>query len=169
MTSWFRRGQQAPPAPVPQEPDDSPAALTARVHDLATFLNQNAGRLPVAAIVSARHVIDVLLEVLADAARDAEQRGAEPDIQVIVSVRGIVDDYLPTTLKRYLALDPVTVDRPRAAGATPRDELVDQIDALWLAAADVLAAARARDADDLVSQGNFLRTKFSRSDLDLDL
>jgi len=34
-------------------------------------------------------------------------------------------------------------------------------------ASDVLAAAQARDVDDLVTQGNFLRTKFSGSDLDL--
>jgi hypothetical protein len=167
MTSWFRRGQQPPPPPQPAEPDDTPAALTLRLRELQTFVNHNAGRLPVGAVVGSRHVIDVLREVLADAERDAGQRGGEPDINVILSVRGIVDDYLPTTLKRYLALDASTLDVPRPAGGTPRDELVDQIDSLWLAAADVLAAARARDADDLVSQGNFLRTKFSRSDLDL--
>ena len=31
----------------------------------------------------------------------------------------------------------------------------------------VLAAARSQDADALTTQGNFLRTKFTRSDLDL--
>jgi hypothetical protein len=137
------------------------------LRELLTLINHNAGRLPVGAVVAARHVVDTLREVLTDAERDAQQRGGEPDINVILSVRGIVDDYLPTTLKRYLALDVSTLDAPRPGGGSPRDELVDQIDSLWLAAADVLAAARARDADDLVSQGNFLRTKFSRSDLDL--
>ena len=168
MTSWFRRGQQPPPPPPqPAEPDDTPAALARRVRDLLTFVNQNAGRLPVEAVIGARHVIDTLREILSDAERDAEQRGGEPDINVILSVRGIVDDYLPTTVHRYLALDPATTQTQRPTGGTPRQEFVDQIDALWLAAADVLAASRARDVDDLVSQGNFLRTKFSRSDLDL--
>lgn len=167
MTSWFRRGQAPPPPPERVEPDDSPTALAQRVRELLTFVNHNAGRLPVEAVVAARHVIDTLREILMDVERDATQRGGEPDINVIVSVRGIVDDYLPTTVKRYLALDASTLDVPRPGGGSPRQELVDQIDSLWLAAADVLAAARARDADDLVSQGNFLRTKFSRSDLDL--
>lgn len=165
--TWFRRGQTPPPPPQPVTPDDSPAALLTRVGELLTFVHHNAGRLPVEAVVGARHVVDTLREILADAERDAKERGSEPDINVILSVRGIVDDYLPTTVRRYLALDASTLDVARPSGGTPRQELVDQIDSLWLAAADVLAAARARDADDLVSQGNFLRTKFSRSDLDL--
>ena len=167
MTSWFRRGQTPPPPPQPVEPDDSPTALAGRLHELQTFVNQNAGRLPVEAIVAARHVLDTCREILADAERERKERGAEADINVMLTVRGIVDDYLPTTVRRYLALDTSTLDIARPAGGTPRSELVDQIDSLWLAAADVLAAARSRDADDLVSQGNFLRTKFSRSDLDL--
>lgn len=167
MTSWFRRGQTPPPPPQPVEPEDTPTALAQRARELQTFLNQNAGRLPVAAVVAARHVLDSLREILTDAERDAKERGGEADVNLILTVRGIVDDYLPTTLRRYLALDASTLDVGRPAGGTPRDELVDQIDSLWLAAADVLAAARSRDADDLVSQGNFLRTKFSRSDLDL--
>jgi hypothetical protein len=169
MTSWFRRAQAAahPQPPAPAEPDDSPAALAQRLRELLTLIQQNSGRLPVDAIVAARHVVDTVREILTDVERDAAQRGGEPDVTVILSVRGIVDDYLPTTLRRYLALDPATVDDSRPTGGTPRQEFVDQIDALWLAAADVLTALRARDVDDLVSQGNFLRTKFSRSDLDL--
>jgi hypothetical protein len=34
-------------------------------------------------------------------------------------------------------------------------------------ALDLLEATRSRDVDELLSQGNFLGTKFSRSDLDL--
>jgi hypothetical protein len=167
MTSWFRRGQKPPAPPQPVEPDDSPAALDQRVREQLTFVNQHAGRLPVEAVVGVRHLVDSLREILADAERDAKQRGSEPDINVILSVRGIVDDYLPTTVRRYLALDASTLDTVRPGGRTPRQEFVEQVDALWLAAADVLTAARARDVDDLVTQGNFLRTKFSGSDLDL--
>ena len=38
---------------------------------------------------------------------------------------------------------------------------------LWSSAMDLLDATRAHDADALLSQGSFLRTKFSGSDLDL--
>jgi hypothetical protein len=165
--TWFRRGMQhVQPPPPPSQPDDSPAALALRLRELVTFVNQNAGRLPVDAVVAARRVADTVRQILSDAARDVEQ-GREPEVRLILSVRGIVDDYLPTTLKRYLALDPSVVDEERAAGGTPRTDLVEQLEALWLGAADVLHAAQARDVDDLVSQGNFLRVKFSGSDLDL--
>jgi len=45
--------------------------------------------------------------------------------------------------------------------------LLDQLGDLASAADDLLVAARSRDADALFAQGNFLRTKYSRSDLDL--
>ena len=55
----------------------------------------------------------------------------------------------------------------RPTGRTPKESLLDQIISLWAGAADVLTAAQAKDADALVSQGNFLQTKFTGSDLDL--
>lgn len=118
--------------------------------------------MPVAAVVAALDVTDIVDQLL-DSTRDDQV----PDIEVILAVRGIVRDYLPTTLDRFLALDPSTADRPLPSGATPREQLAAQLVQLASAAADVLQATRARDADALVSQGNFLRTKFSRSDLDL--
>jgi hypothetical protein len=44
---------------------------------------------------------------------------------------------------------------------------MEQLESLQLSADAVLVAAKAQDIDALVSQGNFLRTKFSGSDLDL--
>ena len=55
----------------------------------------------------------------------------------------------------------------RPSGRTPADSLLEQIDSLQTAADAILVAARAQDADALMTQGNFLRTKYSGSDLDL--
>ena len=44
---------------------------------------------------------------------------------------------------------------------------MEQLDSLQPSADAVLVAAREQDVDALVSQGNFLRTKFTGSDLDL--
>jgi hypothetical protein len=44
---------------------------------------------------------------------------------------------------------------------------MEQLDALETSALGVLQAAQQQDVDALMTQGNFLRTKFSRSDLDL--
>ncbi|UDY23240.1 hypothetical protein [Nocardioides sp. Kera G14] len=152
MRSWFRH--RANTESVATEPDpDSPEALEAAHAELVRMINRNAGRLPVAAVVAARRVTDLVDDILESLADDQD-----PDIQAIVSVRGIVRDYLPTTLNRYLALQP----DPEHA-----EQVTEQLDALALAADEVLTATRSRDADDLLTQGNFLRTKFSGSDLDL--
>jgi hypothetical protein len=125
-------------------------------------VNRSAGRLPTDAVVIARRITDMLAEVIDGA--DTE-RGL--DIHAVVSIRGILQDYLPTTLRAYLALDPSTVDQQRPSGRTPSESLAEQLDLLWSSAADVRDAERAHDADELLTQGSFLHTKFSGSDLDL--
>lgn len=157
----FRR-REAHPAPAAEaEPDDSPEALRRAVSQLVAFINQNAGKLPGESVVAARRVTDTVRDVI-DTSDDGEL-----DVYAIISVKGIVNDYLPTTLRTFLALDPQVVDVRRPTGRTPRESLLDQIISLWAGAADVLTAAQAKDADALVSQGNFLQTKFTGSDLDL--
>jgi len=118
--------------------------------------------MPVGATVTALDVTDIVGALL-----DAVADDPVPDIQVILSARGIVYDYLPTTLDRFLALDATAAHQTLPTGTTPARQVVDQLLNLLGAAADVLEATRSRDADRLVTQGNFLRTKFSRSDLDL--
>jgi hypothetical protein len=162
MRSWFRRVQDAavshPTGPAP----DSPTGLAVTLDKVVDRINRSGGRLPVAALVVALDVTDIVDQLL-ETTRD----DPVPDIEVILAVRGIVEDYLPTTLDRYLALDPVTADQAMPNGTSPRDQVIEQLQALATAAGDVLAATRRRDADDLVTQGHFLRTKFTRSDLDL--
>jgi hypothetical protein len=157
----FRRHEARAAPPAEPELDDSPEALRRAVSQLVAFINQNAGKLPGESVVAARQVTDAVRDVI-DTSDDGEL-----DVYAIISVKGIVNDYLPTTLRTYLALDPQVVDVRRPTGRTPRQSLLEQIISLWAGAADVLTAAQAKDADALVSQGNFLQTKFTGSDLDL--
>jgi hypothetical protein len=166
--TWFRRvlAPPAPPAPAPPpaepEPDgDDPATLRSQLVGLNRFLNQNSGRLPGESVVTARRVTDVLREVI----DTSEIRPL--DIYAVISVKAMLQDYLPTTLRSFLALDEAQLAVARPSGRTPIQSLQEQLEALLEAAASLLSAAQAQDADALLSQGSFLRTKFSRSDLDL--
>lgn len=141
--------------------DDSPDALRRRLWELVQFINANAGKLPVEAVVAAREVADTVARVI-DTSADHDL-----DIYAVVQINGIVGDYLPTTLRSYLNLDPSLTDQPAPSGRTPRVGLREQLADLQRAADDLLTAAQAHDVDALFSQGNFLRTKYSRSDLDL--
>lgn len=162
--TWFRRGNEPPPAsqPLPQDPPaDTVAVLLQGVYQLVNVINQNAGRLPVEAVVAARRVTDLVRELIETAGE------RELDVYAEVAITGIVTDYLPTTLHAYLALDPGLAEVARPSGRTPRDSLIAQLDSLGESAADLLDATRARDADAVLTQGAFLRTKFTRSELDL--
>jgi hypothetical protein len=163
LTSWFRRtSDRAQQELGPQDdPKDKPDALLASMFELTHEVNSNAGRLPVEGVVIARRVLDVVREVIETSSEH------DLDVHAIVSIRGMLEDYLPTTLRAYLAIDPSVVDEVRPSGRTPAQSFIDQLDVLWASAMDLLDAARAHDADALLSQGSFLRTKFSGSDLDL--
>jgi len=166
--TWFRRAREQAQEAAGPDPADSPDALRSKVFELIGFVNQNAGRLPGEAVVLARRITDTVREVIDTAAPVPDgPAGRGLDIHAVVSLHGILDDYLPTTLRSYLALDPAVVDTPRPSGQTPVRSLLDQLDALWSAAIDLLTAVHAHDADALFSQGAFLRTKFTGSDLDL--
>lgn len=162
MTSWLRRVRQAQPGQQPPEEDrDAPEKLRRRLWERVQFINRNAGKLPVEAVVLARQVTDTVREVI-ETATDKTL-----DVYATVQVNGIVDDYLPTTLQAYLNLDPAVTEQPGPSGRSPRAALREQLDGLRTAAGELLQAARAHDVDLLFTQGNFLRTKFTRSDLDL--
>jgi hypothetical protein len=162
----FRRGraEDRAPAPSPRLPPDdgdSPQALGRLIQDLIDFINRSSGRLPGVAVVSARRVLDTLRETI-----DTSQ--VRPlDVYAVMAVRKTLDDYLPTTLRSYLAVDTALLDTRRGSGRTPRQSLLEQLDALQTSASATLVAARHQDADALMTQGSFLQTKFSGSDLDL--
>ena len=160
--TWFRRGREEAPAPQPgPDAGDTPEALRLRLWELVQFINRSAGKLPVEAVVAARATTDSIREMI--------ETSAERDLDVysVVSINGIVGDYLPTTLRSYLALDPALTTRVGPSGRTPRAALREQVEALGLAAAELLEATQAHDVDAVFTQGSFLRTKFTRSDLDL--
>jgi hypothetical protein len=160
--TWFRRGHDTPPVQSePEEDKDAPDALRRRLWELVQFINRNAGKLPVEAVVLSRQVTDTIREVIETSTDHAL------DVYAVVSINGIVGDYLPTTLRTYLNLDPSLTERAGQSGRTPRAALHEQIEALAQAAEELLHATQAHDVDALFSQGNFLRTKFTRSDLDL--
>jgi predicted oxidoreductase len=162
MTSWLRRVRQQPqPQPEPDEDRDAPDKLRARLWELVRFINRNAGKLPVEAVVLARQVTDTVREVI-ETSTDKTL-----DVYAIVQVNGIVDDYLPTTLQAYLNLDPAVIEQVGPSGRTPRAALREQLEGLRSAAEELLQATRSHDVDLLFTQGNFLHTKFTRSDLDL--
>jgi hypothetical protein len=163
MTSWLRRLREPQPAPQqqPAEDEDSPDRLRRRLWELVQFVNHNAGRLPVEAVVIARQVTDTVREVI----ETADDRPL--DVYAVVQINGIVGDYLPTTLRAYLNLDPGLTEQPGPSGRTPRAALREQVEALRTAAEELLRATQTHDVNALFSQGNFLRTKFTRSDLDL--
>lgn len=160
--TWFRRGRQAPPGPPQQqEQEDSPDSLRRRLWELIQLINRNAGKLPVEAVVIARQVTDTVRDVI-ETSDDGDL-----DIYAVVQINGIVGDYLPTTLRTFLNLDASLTDRVGPSGRTPRAALREQLESLRAAAEELLQATHAHDVDALSSQGNFLRTKFTRSDLDL--
>src|SRR6478736_5048890 len=116
--NWLFGRQEEPRRPSdpivqPVQEEDSPAALAALRFQANRLINASAGQLPVAAVVAARRVTDVVDTVL------YTTRDRDLDIHARVSINGILRDYLPTTLKAYLALDPSLRDRPRPNGITP--------------------------------------------------
>ena len=162
MTSWLRRARQSQPnSPATDEDRDAPDKLRLRLWELVQLINRSAGKLPVEAVVVARQVTDTVREVI-ETSTDKTL-----DVYAVVQINGIIDDYLPTTLQAYLNLDPAATERAGPSGRTPRAALREQLEGLRTAADELLRAARAHDVDLLFTQGNFLRTKFTRSDLDL--
>jgi hypothetical protein len=160
LKAWLARGRVDAPAPA-HPPEDTPEGLRRSLEELVRYINRHSGRLPAESVVTARRVTDTLQEII----DSSEVRPL--DIHAVVSVQNTVTDYLPTTLKTFLALDPSQQLAARPGGGTPVESLQEQLEVLWDSASAVLAATRAQDADALMVQGRFLRTKFSGSDLDL--
>ncbi len=154
---WWGDDDDAAPAADPAAGAvDDPEQIRRRIVETEHFVNQQASRLPAAAVVKARWLTDTLREIL-------DTSATRPlDIHAVLLVRNTVEDFLPTTLRSYLTLEASMRDRP-----APVPELLEQLGLLQEAASNILVAVRGQDRDALATQGNFLRTKFSGSDLDL--
>lgn len=161
LWSWLTEPPRAPepsaisaPAeahtPAAAEPD-SPFALRGHLAEVIAIINRGAGALPNTAVVLGRAITDTVQRVLDH---------PEPlSIETRISLYGILTDYLPTTLRTHQA----------AARAGHADEpgLQEQLTLMHTAALDLLGAVQSRDARAAAVQGEFLRTKFTGSDLDL--
>ena len=154
---WWGDDDESPPAgDPPADQLTDPEQIRVRIVAAEHYVNQHASRLPAAAVVKARWLTDTLREIL-------DTSATRPlDIHAVLLVRNTVDDFLPTTLRSYLTLEASMRDRP-----APVPELLSQLDLLQEAASNILVAVRGQDRDALATQGNSLRTKFTRSDLDL--
>ncbi|WP_028048649.1 hypothetical protein [Cellulomonas sp. URHD0024] len=168
--SWLSRGREqtaehlriaAAAAAAGAASYDSPAALAKSLRYSVHFINARSGTLPLAAVANARKLTDTLGEII-------ETSSVRPlDVYTTVAVASTLNDYLPTTLKGYLAVDPALRDTARGDGRTPTQSLMSQLEALYRSAEASLVATRNQDADALMTQGRFLETKFAGSDLDL--
>lgn len=161
----FRRDprppKQEPGAPSAPPDGDSPDELRTSLSTVNRFINQSSGRLPGVAVVNARRVTDTLREII-------DTSDTRPlDVYAVITVQATLHDYLPTTLRSYLAVDEHLRETRRSSGRTPTQALLEQVDALQRSADTVLVATDNQDIDALMTQGNFLRTKYAASDLDL--
>ncbi len=150
--SWFQRVRDPAVTPRDPDPDAEKETLLNDLLLLRGYLNRHADRLPAESVVTAHQIGDVLRNVLDAAGNQAL------DAHTAVRLRGFLADYVPTTVRSFLA---VSTDR-ESAGI-----LQEQLESLLDEADGLAASVRSYDTDALRIQGTFLRTKFSRSDLDL--
>lgn len=122
---------------------------------------RKGGQLPVAALPQLGRIEDLLLPLLDHLTRNP------PSVDEEIAVQGLVTDYLPTTLNAYTGLNRHFAETPGADGRTPGDHLMEQLATLERAAHDLSHAIYTHDAQELQTQGRFLSTKFSQSDLAL--
>lgn len=157
-------GPPRPAPPLPQPIVDTKPFAERMQRDLETTrwdARRHGAKLPVAALPQLGRIEDVLLPLLDHLSRNP------PSVDEEIAVQGIVTDYLPTTLRAYIGLNAQFAQAARADGRTPADDLMEQLGVLELAAHDLSRAVYSHDAEELQTQGRFLRTKFEQSDLSL--
>lgn len=155
-------GQQDPHGPRTSRPASEPEALEVELTDLVRRVNAAGGTMPEGGVPAVREVEDVLRPLL------RYLRSNPPTEAELIPIRSMVQDYLPTTVDTFLALphDFAATHRNRL-GRTPIEDLLEQLLLLAEGAREYATAIYAGDAQQLTNQGQFLATKFTRSDLDL--
>ena len=162
VMNWlFGAGQPTAPSTQPTEVPDSPTALAAELFRVNRFINASAGQLPDRGVVAARRITDTVGTVL------HSHPGSRPG-----HPRQGVAERDPARLPADHPADlpGAGPGHPRPAAGRrpdPTAALGEQLEFLLGSATEVLTAVRNDDANALVAQGSFLRTKFARSELDL--
>lgn len=168
--SLFNRNRDDEPTPAQEQPRPAPPVLSTKpfgermLADLEKtrwHARRNGDKLPVAALPQLGRIEDVLLPLLDHIVRNP------PSVDEEIAVQGMVTDYLPTSLNAYIGLNRQFAQTAGPDGRTPGDDLIEQLVTLEIAAHELSRAVYAHDAEQLQTQGRFLRTKFERSDLAL--
>jgi hypothetical protein len=99
---------------------------------------------------------------------EAEQDRVAGDLNAHL-IRQTALDYLPTALSSYMALPRAYAERrPVAAGRTPHDVLLEQLDLMDDKMRETADAILAHDSEKLLANGRFLADRFATSSLRLD-
>jgi hypothetical protein len=121
-----------------------------------------AGRVPDDVIAAVQRIGVLLLDTL------SRLEGSQVPTAQSDTVRRAATDYLPTTLRRYVALPPDWAGgHDLGGGRTALDGLRAQLGTLERAATEMRDAALASDARALDANGLFLADRFANSQLDL--
>lgn len=167
MRRWFKRGGGGAAEPERQrDPEPAPdGAFGERMASELERVRWNArragGHLPVAALPRLGQIEDVLLGLVDHL--DSNPPTAEEEF----AVQAMITDYLPTSLSAYIGLNKQVANTVRPDGRTAGDDLLEQLVLLQDEAQKLSTAVYAHDAQQLATQGRFLRTKFGGTDLDL--
>lgn len=158
-----------PPTPTPgtdEQPEAgrplAPEQLAERLTELVRRVNEAGGRMPEGAVVAVGEIVDQLRPLL------TYLRHNPATEQQMIQVRAIVTDYLPTSVNTFLALPArFAASHRNRRGVTAAEELVEQLVLLIDATGECATAIYSGDAQALTNQGQFLRDRFTRSELDL--
>ena len=164
---WFGRDRPPPPDARPLPPPADAPTLRRELGDLITRINASSGHLPTEAMVRIRDIGDRLVELLAHVERLGDGGGGGPGSYELITVAGVISDYLPTSIDAYLALPPdFLVSHRNAEGETPAEELCTQLETMEKGVIELTQAIYSGDAQRLSIQRRFLDSKFASSDLD---
>jgi hypothetical protein len=126
---------------------------------LRSLPSRIAGLVPPDVADAVGRICTVLLETLGS-------NGSGPAAAAADLPRRVATDYLPSTLRAYLALPAAVRDRPLPDGRLPADALREQVGVVERAAAGIAADAGDPAVAALLANGLFLRDRLDGSGLD---
>jgi len=122
------------------------------------------GRVPADVVGQLTSIRQRVLEVLP---HGTDLPGGSQDIYML---QRTASDYLPTTVRMYLALPPAYATTEVVQdGKTSLQVLRDQLTLLDQQVAEIGDAVRRRDSDRLLAQGRFLEERFGRGSPELTI
>jgi hypothetical protein len=109
-----------------------------------------------------KKVINIKENILMLLPRLEEMNAGDYDLHV---VKQTVTDYLPQMLTTYLELPPAFARMHKMRnGKTAQEVLVEQLSILEQEIEQIVVSANSKDAEALIAQGEFLKSKFANDD-----